>query len=198
MNMADRIQSLRKAKGLSQEALADHIGVSRQAVSKWESGQSAPDLEKIILMSDLFGVTTDYILKGVEPAADRDQKGRALAGKALYIASTALIAIGLFCAFGWWYEVQTMEAVWGAMIIQVVGVAGYFIGKTLSPEKAPFYVDWLNFIGIAFMPLSMFTGAVLRQWTAPYPIGPFHTALFGAAFLVLAALSFIFLRKRNK
>lgn len=68
MNMADRIQYLRKTKGLSQEELANKVGVSRQAVSKWESGQSTPDIEKIIIMSELFEVTTDYILKGVEPA----------------------------------------------------------------------------------------------------------------------------------
>ena len=49
MSIADRIQTLRKSKGISQEELADKIGVSRQAVSKWESGQSAPDIEKIIL-----------------------------------------------------------------------------------------------------------------------------------------------------
>ena len=67
MNIADRIQSLRKAKGISQEQLADVVGVSRQAVSKWESEQTIPDLEKIIIMSDYFGVTTDYILKGIEP-----------------------------------------------------------------------------------------------------------------------------------
>ncbi len=54
MNMADRIQYLRKAKGLSQEEFADKIGVSRQSVSKWESGQSFPDLEKIIIMSVFF------------------------------------------------------------------------------------------------------------------------------------------------
>lgn len=76
MNMADRIQYLRKAKGISQEQLADQVGVSRQSVSKWESEQSTPDLEKIIMMSDFFGVTTDYILKGIEPAADRGQSGR--------------------------------------------------------------------------------------------------------------------------
>ena len=67
MNMADRIQSLRKSKGFSQEELADKVGVSRQAVSKWESEQSTPDIEKIIVMSELFEVTTDYILKGTEP-----------------------------------------------------------------------------------------------------------------------------------
>jgi len=66
MNIADRIQNLRKTKGISQEELADKIGVSRQAVSKWESEQSLPDMEKIIIMSDYFEVTTDYILKGIE------------------------------------------------------------------------------------------------------------------------------------
>ena len=68
MNLADRIQQLRKRKGISQEELADRIGVSRQAVSKWESGQTSPDLEKIVLLSEFFEVTTDYLLKGVSPA----------------------------------------------------------------------------------------------------------------------------------
>lgn len=67
MNVADRIQSLRKSKGISQEQLADDLGVSRQAVSRWESEQSTPDMDKIVLMSDYFEVTTDYILKGIEP-----------------------------------------------------------------------------------------------------------------------------------
>ena len=67
MNVADRIQNLRKIKGISQEQLAEAIGVSRQAVSKWESEQSTPDLEKIVLMSNFFDVTTYYLLKGIEP-----------------------------------------------------------------------------------------------------------------------------------
>ena len=74
MNMSDRIQYLRKSKGLSQEELADKVGVSRQAVSKWESEQSTPDIEKIIIMSEIFEVTTDYILKGVEPVNMTNRK----------------------------------------------------------------------------------------------------------------------------
>ncbi len=70
MNIADRIQSLRKQKGMSQIELADAIGVSRQAVSKWESEQAIPDLDKIIAMSEIFGTTTDYLLKGIEPIED--------------------------------------------------------------------------------------------------------------------------------
>ncbi len=63
MILADKIMELRKKSGWSQEELADKLGVSRQAVSKWEGASSVPDLERIIAMSRLFGVTTDYLLK---------------------------------------------------------------------------------------------------------------------------------------
>ncbi len=203
MNLADRIQALRKAKGISQEELADQVGVSRQAVSKWESEQSTPDLEKIIAMSGFFGVTTDYLLKGIEPAADQTQKGREITSKVLYISSTAFVAIGLLCGFGGWNEEQTMEAVWGSMIIQAVGIAGYFIGKILSAEKAPFYAGWLNLIGVSFMPVSMLAGAVSslvfkQGWIAPYPVGGFHALTFCLAFFLVCAISLILLRKRTK
>ncbi len=106
MKIADRIQRLRKMKGISQEELAEKMGVSRQAVSKWESEQSIPDLDKIIVMSEYFEVTTDYILKGVEtPSQKRDNKSFGV-GQTLYIASTAFLAIGLLCAFGGWYAEQ--------------------------------------------------------------------------------------------
>ena len=74
MTIADRIQTLRKSKGMSQEELADAAGVSRQAVSKWESEQSIPDLDKVVILSEIFEVTTDYLLKGIEPVAEKDHK----------------------------------------------------------------------------------------------------------------------------
>ena len=74
MTIADRIQSLRKQRGMSQEELADAVGVSRQAVSKWESEQATPDLDKVVIMSDIFEVTTDYLLKGIEPVRTPDHK----------------------------------------------------------------------------------------------------------------------------
>ncbi len=202
MNMADRILYLRKTKGISQEALADKVGVSRQAVSKWESEQSVPDLEKVIIMSDLFGVTTDYILKGIEPAADKGQKSKELTAKALYVASTAFVFIGLFAAFGSWHEEQTMDAVWGSMIIQAVGVAAYFIGKFLTVESVPFYVNWLNILGVAFMPISMISGylsmLIFKQGRiAPYPADTFHILIFSTILLVVGAVSFIFLKERK-
>ena len=63
MILADKIIEERKKNGWSQEELADKLGVSRQAVSKWESAGSIPDLQRILQMSELFGVTTDYLLK---------------------------------------------------------------------------------------------------------------------------------------
>ena len=57
-----------KSLGLTQAEVAQKLNVSFQAVSKWESEQSMPDLEKVIIMSELFEVTTDYILKGIEPS----------------------------------------------------------------------------------------------------------------------------------
>ena len=63
MIFADKLIRLRKKAGWSQEELASRLDVSRQSVSKWESAQSIPDLEKIVRLSKLFGVTTDYLLK---------------------------------------------------------------------------------------------------------------------------------------
>lgn len=63
MILADKIIRLRKKNGWSQEELAEKMQVSRQAVSKWESAQTTPDLEKVLMLGNLFGVTTDYLLK---------------------------------------------------------------------------------------------------------------------------------------
>lgn len=63
MILADKIIRLRKKAGWSQEELAEQLGVTRQSVSKWEGAQSVPDIEKILQMSRIFGVTTDYLLK---------------------------------------------------------------------------------------------------------------------------------------
>lgn len=63
MILADKIINLRKKNGWSQEDLAEKLNVSRQSVSKWEGAQSTPDLQRIIEMSKIFGVTTDYLIK---------------------------------------------------------------------------------------------------------------------------------------
>ena len=73
MILADKIMTLRKKAGWSQEELAQQLNVTRQSVSKWEGAQSVPDLDKIVQMSRIFGVSTDYLLKDeleeLEPAS---------------------------------------------------------------------------------------------------------------------------------
>lgn len=63
MRLSEKIMELRKNSGWSQEELADRLGISRQSVSKWETGESMPDIDKIIRMSELWNVSTDYLLK---------------------------------------------------------------------------------------------------------------------------------------
>ena len=62
MKLHEKIYNLRKKEGLSQEALAEKLGVSRQSVSKWETGEATPEVGKLLAISKLFGVTTDYLL----------------------------------------------------------------------------------------------------------------------------------------
>ena len=63
MNISEKILNLRKTGGLSQEQLAEKLGVSRQAISKWELGETTPETEKLPLLANVFGVTTDYLLQ---------------------------------------------------------------------------------------------------------------------------------------
>ena len=67
MTTGEKIAALRRKAGLSQEALAEELGISRQAVSRWETSESLPDAEKIIRLSRRFGVTTDYLLLDSTP-----------------------------------------------------------------------------------------------------------------------------------
>ncbi len=66
MDFSEKLLTLRKAKNLTQEELAEKLNVSRQSVSKWESGQAVPELDKIVAISLVFDVTTDYLLKSSE------------------------------------------------------------------------------------------------------------------------------------
>ena len=71
MTFGEKLQQLRRERGWSQEELAAHIPISRQAISKWESGAAMPDTENVVAISRLFGVSTDYLLHD-DYAGDQD------------------------------------------------------------------------------------------------------------------------------
>lgn len=75
MQFCEKLTELRRKAGLSQEQLADRLGVTRQSVSKWESGAAMPELGKLIALSELFGVSIDYLVKdgdALDPAAEQE------------------------------------------------------------------------------------------------------------------------------
>ncbi|MDL2214108.1 helix-turn-helix domain-containing protein [Clostridia bacterium OttesenSCG-928-O13] len=74
MEFADKLIELRRKKGYSQEMLADLLGVSRQAVSKWESGRAMPDIPKLVAIADLFGVSLDELVRNAPPTEQADQQ----------------------------------------------------------------------------------------------------------------------------
>ena len=76
MEFNNKLYELRKQKGFSQEELANRLNVSRQTISKWEVGESTPDMEKLIAISDLFEVSLDELVKGEEPEPTGTFNGR--------------------------------------------------------------------------------------------------------------------------
>lgn len=133
MNISDRIQSLRKAKGITQEQLADAVGVSRQAVSKWEAEQSVPDLERVVAMAEYFDVTTDYILRGIEPAPKKGSGSR-VSPRTMCIIATALDAAGLILGGGLWFEYRNWLCVAVMLIFQLAGVTVWLLTKGERPR----------------------------------------------------------------
>lgn len=172
MNIADRIQALRKAKGLTQEELADRLGVSRQAVSKWESEQSAPDLERVIAMSGIFEVTTDYLLKGIEPVGGADA-GQTNANT-FVIAATVLNLIGLAVACAIWYEKQIASAFVVGLVFMALGCMVFYVGflhSAAATRDGARRLFWsVNIWLLAFIPLSFLYNLLLGGTPAPYPL----------------------------
>ena len=103
MTFSDKLIALRKKEGWSQEELAERLNVSRQSVSKWESAQSMPDIDKILQLSSLFSVTTDCLLKDTqaEPEYTEDDTSPLPRIKALTAAYwLVVVAIFLWYTFG--------------------------------------------------------------------------------------------------
>lgn len=208
MTMADRIQSLRKAKGISQEELADRIGVSRQAISKWESEQSSPDLEKIILLSNYFEVTTDYLLKGIEMQSAFPEKTKPDA-RIFAAVGTTFNFMGLISAVMIWMEEQTPVSVAVGFIVMafgcMLGAIGQFVGGNKAQARRWFL--GINIWFLILMPASCifnFIQARGRHWWTFSPIpqsrnSPMSYLLFWLLYyaVCISVDAVIFIRYKN-
>ena len=144
MKLADKLFELRKEKGWSQEKLAEQINVSRQSISKWESDQALPELEKVVELSKIFQVTTDYLLleesdkPEIKPVLSEDEKNRYYKEvksygfwQVLYIFVSAL-AIFLFFA-GSSFPATFTALVWLAFFLLIASAMA--INKALKIKK---------------------------------------------------------------
>lgn len=142
MEFSEKLIALRKGRELTQEQLAEQLNVSRQSISKWESGQVIPDVEKIVELSKAFDVTLDYLLKPSEidelsvktdmleqqqkQLLNREQARTRIYKNILYSVSVYLIFFAAFFAGKYFYFSLEWE-VWGKPII----FAEFFIATAI-------------------------------------------------------------------
>lgn len=179
MTFAEKLQTLRKSKGLSQEQLAAQMEVSRQAVSKWELGESLPDIENVLRLGKLFAVSTDYLLKNEmtgttekahEPVFDllEDEKLQ----KAAFTASIGTLLIGLLCSLIGWKTWQTPISVGVGLLVQLMGLIFFELSISRVEqskqriERSRYYSSacWL-FLPI---PVMAFTSFAFTLYPRPY------------------------------
>ena len=116
MDLSKRIIELRNAKGISQQQLADAMDVSRQSVSKWETGTSIPDLDKLMKLADYFDITLDELVKGKEAKAQVEETKIINNYYTISSSKTKAQKIGLGCLI-----IATIAAI---ILIVLFGIAG--------------------------------------------------------------------------
>ena len=157
MTMAEKILSLRTERGMSQDDLAERLEVSRQSVSKWETGQSTPDLDKIIKLADLFGVNVDELVRDGE----RPQPPEPPEAKVIYVERekrglTPIQTLGVV-AEGTGVGLS-LVGLMGAPVLILPGAALVILGlPLLLAKKHPFLImGWLA-VGLSCLALNPYT-----------------------------------------
>lgn len=152
MDFSEKLLALRKANDMTQEQLAEKLDVSRQSVSKWESGQAIPELEKIVAMSAVFNVTTDYLLKSSEindlsvktemlekqqrMILDREQKQQQVFKCIMYSVAVYLVFFAMYFIghFHFWEQVANPSVFFAGFLIAtaiVIVICVKNLGKKL-------------------------------------------------------------------
>lgn len=164
MILADKIIRLRKKNGWSQEELADKMNVSRQAVSKWEGTQTVPDLGKVLQLSNLFGVTTDYLLKDeIEDEEFTDE----ISG--LEVKRVSMEEANEYIAHKRWSSLITAIATFLCVIspIALIMLAGFSEEQMLGiTERMVAVIGLVTLILIVTVAVAMFVYAGFKN--APY------------------------------
>lgn len=176
MKLAEKLQLMRKREGLSQEDLAEKLGISRQAVSKWESGQSVPDLNKLIILSELYNVTIDYLVKETYEFEGSQEKEISNTGKQygenLENKETQLI-IHFNNKYSLEYEYKSKKNICGVPVVHIN------LGRGLKKAKGIIAIGNIScgVISIGFISIGIFSLGFLS-------IGLISIALLAIGFLL--------------
>ena len=133
MKLSEKICYCRKKSGKSQEALAEQLGVSRQAVSKWETGEAEPELKKLRLLAEVFGVSTDWLLSDDEPQEEAEsdfRTGQSAKSYPDWIDSRPGTLGRVLRRYGWLLGVYI--AVYGAAFTLIGGLARFLSRKMFT------------------------------------------------------------------
>lgn len=114
MKFNEKILDLRKKKGLSQEELGRELNVSRQTISKWESGQSYPDFGKLVLLSDFFELTLDELMKDIDVQDIKEKNHKSI--DISYFESVLKAIIKSIVWFGWFIIIIVVVCAIGSLI----------------------------------------------------------------------------------
>lgn len=137
MTFGENLAILRKSKGLSQEQLAEKLRLTRQTISKWELDQSTPDLDFLLQLSDIFQVSTDYLIKGEqeERKGSSNDEPEASSNRSFPIHTQDI------AAYKWCFYFGS-----GCVVISLIGIIAFVICSALQPWTA--YINDRCFIGL--------------------------------------------------
>lgn len=135
MKLNEKIFQCRKQSGLSQEELAERVGVSRQAVSKWELGTALPELDKLKLLAKTFGVSTDWLL---DDEQDVPQEPQPVAQQHSWVEDVPGVLGKLLRRYGWLFGVYL--AVTGAAFLGMGALAKFMVGRVFSGFESDFFM----------------------------------------------------------
>lgn len=170
MIFADKLIDLRKKNGLSQEELAEKMNVSRQSVSKWEGAQSMPDLNKIVAISRIFGVTTDYLLNDeidvpeIRSSADEESNAGNPSRRVTMEEAAGFLRLN---------EKNARRTAFGVLLCIVGFVPLFPLGAAGEGELIPLSEDAASVLGLMIL-LVIAAGAVALFMYAEHEMKPFE------------------------
>lgn len=146
MTFGEKLLKLRKEKGLSQETLAEQIGTTRQAVSKWENNQGFPETEKLLQLSNIFETSVDFLLKDEKASHDANEKGYYVSREmaAGYLANQKKVSCYIGIGFMSWalsgipYVMFPADQTWrflGMAVFIIAGIASFVLGSFSEQEQ---------------------------------------------------------------